>query len=157
MKEGAHDTDECEIMMNRLSEADWGQVVEINKRIQSHEGPWGEIRGGVPDSSGVTEMPYSVLDPLINEFVSLWYEKDLVLLFDWASWQEGRDWYANDNDGKYETLDTETALKLLTAVIRNNRFNEGALLNAFESGVFPKIIDKLVQLIKNARDSAESR
>jgi hypothetical protein len=124
---------------NDLSDDDFASLEDLNTRIQTHTGPWGEIRGGVPDGSGVIEMPYSVLDPLINEFVSMWYEKDLVILFDWASWQEGRDWYANENDAKYET-----ALKLLTAVIRNNQFNEGALLNAFESGVFPKIINKLI-------------
>ncbi len=31
-------------------------------------------------------------------------------------------------------------------MIRNNRFNEGALMGAFESGDFPKIIDRFVRL-----------
>lgn len=131
---------------NNLTSEDHATLKDLNRRIQSHQGPWGEIRGGEPDGSGVLEMPYAVHDPLIDEFVSLWYEKDLVILFDWSSWQEGRDWYANENDEKYETLDIETALKLLTAVIRNSRFNDGALLDAFESGVFPKIINKLVEI-----------
>lgn len=129
----------------KLSTEDWKEIEDINSQIQAHIGAWGEIRGGELDSFGIIEMPYAVHDPLIDEFVRLWYEKNLAIPFDWASWQGGRDWYANENDTKYETLDGETALKLLTAVIRNNRFNEGALLSAFESGVFPKIIDKLVR------------
>ena len=43
-------------------------------------------------------------------------------------------------------IDIEMALKLLTAVIRNDRFNEGALVRAFEDGSFPKIIQKLITI-----------
>ena len=51
--------------------------------------------------------------------------------------------FGDEDDDKYEKLDIETALKLLTAVIRNDRFNEGALVRAFDSGVFLKITQKL--------------
>ena len=74
------------------------------------------------------------------------YENELVVSFDWSAWDEGREWYKNSNESKYEALDIPTALKLLTAVMRNDRFNEGALVSAFESGDFPKIINKLVEL-----------
>ena len=74
------------------------------------------------------------------------YDKNLMVKFNWPEWQEGRDWYALQDDSKYAKLDVETCLKLLTAVIRNDRFNEGALVRAFEDGSFPKIIQKLMTL-----------
>ncbi len=71
---------------------------------------------------------------------------NLIVPFDWPDWQEGRDWYADEAESKYDTLDYETALKLITAVIRNDRFNDGAILRSFESGDFPKIINKFTEL-----------
>jgi hypothetical protein len=91
-------------------------------------------------------MPYAAAKPLVYEFTKTWDEKGLIIPFDWSEWQEGRDWYASADESKYDALDAETALKLLTAVIRNDRFNEGALMRAFESGDFPKIINKFVSL-----------
>lgn len=63
-----------------------------------------------------------------------------------SEWDEGRGWYADTNPAKYESLDHETALRLLTAVIRNDRFSEGALIGAFKGDTFPNIIGKFVSL-----------
>jgi hypothetical protein len=92
-------------------------------------------------------MPFAEPDPLVWEFEQSWYRWHLVLTdFNWPAWSEGRQWYSAPDPAKYDRLDQLTALKLLTAVIRNNRFNEGALMGAFESGDFPKIIDRFVRL-----------
>lgn len=135
-------------LVSKLTNEDWQEIENINAQIQSHKGVWGEIKGGEKDDSGTIEMPYAVTDPLIHKFLELWYDKGLVVPFDWSKWDEGRKWYTDASDQKYKTLDQETALKLLTAVIRNDRFNEGALLRAFEDGEFPKIINTFVSLRK---------
>lgn len=129
-----------------LSEDDWKQIGDLNNRIQTHTGSWGEMITESKTEPGTMVWPYSDEDPLVKEFVKLWYEKNLVVPFDWSDWQEGRDWYASTDDAKYNALDYETALKLLTAVIRNDRFNEGAILRSFESGDFPKIINRFTEL-----------
>lgn len=137
---------EWEDVVAKLTNEDWQEIEDLNAQIQSHTGAWGEIKGGEKDESGIIEMPYAVTDPLINKFLELWYGKELIVQFEWSKWDEGRKWYADTSDQKYKTLDQETALKLLTAVIRNDRFNEGALLRAFEDGEFPKIITTFVSL-----------
>ena len=129
-----------------LSDDDWKRIEDLNSRIQTHTGSWGEMITESKTEPGTMVWPYPDEDPLIREFIELWYEKNLVVPFDWGDWQEGRDWYANTDDSKYDTLDYETALKLLTAVIRNDRFNDGAILRSFESGDFPKIINKFTAL-----------
>lgn len=132
--------------VNNLTDEDWADIESLNAKIQLHTGSWGEMRCGEKDEAGVVQMSYASPDPLVYEFSKTWYEKELVIPFDWSEWQEGRDWYASTDDSKYDSLDSETALKLLTAVMRNDRFNEGALMSAFESGDFPKIINKFVSL-----------
>lgn len=112
----------------------------INARIQDYVGEWGTRHDNERTESGAFVMPWVEQYPLIQDFVSFMYENDLVVKFRWTEWQEGRDWYALDDGSKYDKLDVETALKLLTAVIRNERFNDGALVRAFEDGSFPKII-----------------
>jgi hypothetical protein len=130
----------------KLSSDDWKQIEEINAQVQAHSGPWGEIKGGEKDADGVIQMPYADHNPLIYSLLDVLDDKNLMIPFDWSEWDEGREWFANADESKYDTLDQETALKLITAVVRNARFNEGALLRAFEDGDIPKIINKFVSL-----------
>jgi hypothetical protein len=130
----------------KLSKDDWKEVEDINSQIQSHTGAWGEIKGGEKDEAGRIQMPYADHNPLIYTFLDLWDDKNLIIQFDWSEWDEGREWFASTDNTKYDKLDQETALKLITAVIRNGRFNEGALLRGFEDGDLPKIINKFVSL-----------
>lgn len=118
----------------------------IYARIQDCVGEWGVRHDNEHTKSGVLIFPWVENYFLIQDFVSFMYENKLVVKFSWVEWQEGRDWYALDDESKYGKLDIETSLKLLTAIIRNDRFNEGALVSAFETGVFPKIIQKLTTI-----------
>ena len=127
-----------------LSNTDIEALRSLNARIQSYNGNWGVYHQGKKAESGANTLPWVEQNELIQEFVQFMYDKDLMVYFDWPKWQEGRDWFALEYEAKYEELDTEMALKLLTAVIRNDRFNEGALVRAFEDGALPKLIKKLV-------------
>lgn len=118
----------------------------INARFQDYVGEWGKVHDNEHTESGALVMPWVEQCPLIQDFVSFMYENDLVVKFRWTEWQAGRDWYALDDDSKYDKLDIETALKLLTAIIRNDRFSDGALVRAFEDGSFPMIIQKLITI-----------
>lgn len=130
----------------KLSSEDWKQLEDKNAEIQSHTGSWGEIKGGDKNPDGSIQMPYADHNPLIYSLLYALDDKNLLIPFNWSEWHEGRDWYANTDEAKFDTLDQETALKLITAVVRNARFNEGALLRAFEDGDIPKIINKFVSL-----------
>lgn len=118
----------------------------INARIQDYVGEWGKVHDNERTESGALIMSWVEQYPLIQDFVAFMYDNNLVIPFDWSHWQEGREWYALDDDSKYDKLDVETGLKLLTAIIRNDRFNDGALVRAFEDGSFPKIIQKLITI-----------
>lgn len=129
-----------------LSNADIEALRSLNARIQSHNGEWGVHHASKKAESGANTFPWVEQNELEQEFVQFMYDKDLVINFDWVHWQEGREWFALNDDSKYENLDGETALKLLTTIIRNDRFLNGALAQAFKNGSIPKIINKLLTL-----------
>ena len=55
----------------------------------------------------------------------------LIMGFDWPSWSESQRYF----DGE-PVEDRVVAVKLLTAVVRAERFSEGTLAATVESGVF---------------------
>lgn len=139
------DEDQVLKAFNNLPTDDVQQLKDINVRIGQNTLPWGKWAGGDVDDSGVMQMPYMVQNQVVEDFVRFMYDKGLVLDFDWSGWNKGRAWFRSNDENKYENLDILTILKLLTTIIRNDRFNDGALVDAFEQGIFPKLIDKLVK------------
>lgn len=67
---------------------------------------------------------------------------NIVPIFDWTSWDEGKT-ILNSYDYNYATLDNVTLCKLLTIIVRNDRFIEGYFEMNFENGVIPKIIQAI--------------
>ena len=140
------DTDRVLKAFENLTPDDIKQLEDINVRIQRNTIPWGKLDGGEVDESGVMQWPYMVRNQVVDDFVRFMYDKGLVIDFDWGGWKKGREWYRSIDENKYNNLDSLTILKLLTAVIRNDHFSESAIVNAFEEGTFPKLIDNLVKL-----------
>ena len=58
----------------------------------------------------------------------------------------GRDFFKNKNPDKYNTLNKEWVLKLLTAVARNDRFCDSAWAGLFESGDARKLFKRLLEI-----------
>jgi len=58
---------------------------------------------------------------------------------------------ARDNNIDFDTIDLLNKCKLITAIVRNNRFCEGALVSAFESGLILKILKSIEKEISAKR------
>jgi len=76
------------------------------------------------------------------------YDNNLIIVFDWVKWDEGRDFFKEDDPNKYNNLDREYTLKLLTAVARNDRFCTGVWCNLFKSGTALKLFKRLLETYK---------
>ena len=50
---------------------------------------------------------------------------------------------ARDENFDFDSTDLITKCKLITAIVRNDRFCEGALVAAFESGLILKILKSM--------------
>ena len=77
---------------------------------------------------------------VVYRLIEILDQLNLLIDFDWPGWDEGRRLAASDS---FEGLDSITLLKLLTAIIRNDRFCDGALAAAFQHGIIEKILSQL--------------
>jgi hypothetical protein len=97
---------------------------------------------------GVWTMPWYELSPAAEAYVRAVGESGMMLTgFDWPSWAKTPEAIALHGDREALTQATPDQLaKLLTALIREDRFNEGALGDSFESGIMTAIARRAKEL-----------
>jgi len=90
-------------------------------------------------------------------FVEVAYEDGWVSPeVDWPSWIETEEARQLRDDPAIEQATVEQLQKLLTTVIRQDRFVTGALAEAFETGLLTAILRRVEQLRLAAAESPES-
>jgi hypothetical protein len=139
----------------KLSDKDTAKLKDLNKRVQNHQGKWSKRMGGEEVAENTIEMPWIQNDELIMDFVTFVYDRGLTIVFNWKDWDEGGRLYKSEDQTKYDNVDLETVLKLITSLIRQDRFADGSLAWAFESGNFPKLINRLVELKERIPDKVK--
>lgn len=127
--------------INSLSIDDWNRFFNMIPEIEQSK-TFGIIRGGDEIMNDVIEMPYWDWTTVTQKFVKTMYDIKLVLNFDWGAWKEGSELLKDDNTD-FENLDAETLCKLLTSLIRADRFNDGLLVANFENGKILIIVNAL--------------
>jgi hypothetical protein len=107
-------------------------------------GEW--IQPEVPP--GVISSAWFALNETAERFVADCYVQDWVLAgFDWASWaQTERAQALRDDPAVLASATDHELAQLLTVVIRQSRFVEGALAAAFASGLILGILRRAEQL-----------
>lgn len=143
------DTEEIEqavVAFKNLSVEDVAALAELNTKIQNHYGDWGLHKGGEKNADGSIQMPWVESDSLIWEFINFMNDKHLLPVFEWMNWSEGSDLFISTSATKYDNVSIETALKLIYAATRKERFADGTLAAAFESGGFPILVSRLTSL-----------
>jgi hypothetical protein len=103
---------------------------------------FGEWIDGDKDAEGVTIFPYINTAPIVSRFLEAVYAIPIIIDFDWASWDEGRK-MASDEHFDLDTIDLVTKCRLITAIVRNDRFCEGALVSAFDAGLILRILKSI--------------
>jgi hypothetical protein len=102
---------------------------------------FGEWKGGEKNQDGAITMPWCMSAPIVAEFLDTVYAIPIGISFNWPEWDEGREIARTDFD--FDTVNLVTKCKLITAIVRNDRFCEGALISAFESGLILKILKSI--------------
>jgi hypothetical protein len=134
------------VAFHSLSGDDMATLKDLNTKIQNHEGKWGVSKGGEKTTGGAIQMHWVQNDPLIYEFIDFMADKNLLPVFDWTKWDEGSELFTSEDLTKYDNIDVDAALKLVLAATRKERFADGTMAWAFESGGFPKLVNRLVAL-----------
>lgn len=103
---------------------------------------------------GVFAMPHVNYDELVDEFVRSAYDCGWVLRdFDWPTWKYSAEAIAlRDDQGAIARATPEQLARLLTVVIRQDRFAEGELLNAFDSGLILRIVRRAEAILETGEE-----
>ncbi len=101
---------------------------------------------------GVWSMPYTRYDPEVDRFVTLAYEDGWVRAnFDWGEWSatpEART--LRDDPEALASATPDQLAKLITVLVRQERFSEASLLWACEAGLVLGIVRRAGDLARKA-------
>jgi hypothetical protein len=108
------------------------------------------------DDAGVIHLGWFDLSDACQAFVSEMYELGFVHAFDWRQWlaaPEGRDLARRPE--AVATAGADDLARLLTAIIRSERFGDGQIEGAFESGLLLAIARRAEGLSRANNGSIE--
>jgi hypothetical protein len=135
--------------LESLKPSDWKPILDLIPEIENTK-DFGHLYDDDDEDSEVLTFPFYIEAPVVREFEKHCYELGIVIDFDWSKWDEGRELLSGDKS-VIETLDLITLCKLITAIIRNDRFCDGALIGAFEDGLILRILMKMKDLVQQTR------
>lgn len=95
------------------------------------------------------QMPYFDYSPLVARFIADAYAQKWTLdQFDWPSWKNTEEFRKLMTDTDVLASATPRQLQqLITTVLRQDRFAEGTLAEAFESGLMRRIAERARDIV----------
>lgn len=129
--------------IDALRPNDWNRLFALLPEIEDTT-IFGEVKESEIREDRSFSFPYWISHDVVDKVVNTISELNLMPVFDWNNWKEGRS-ILNNPSFDYKTLDTITLCKLFTVIIRANRFNDGYLVSCFKNGIVPKIIKAIRQ------------
>ena len=129
--------------IHAFTQQDWQPLIELIPKVESTSkfGEWEEEN---------ILFPYCIEAPIVSQFLHIVYRLPIIISFDWGAWEEGRKIASND-DFDLDTLDLPAKCKLITAIVRSDRFSEGTLVSAFESGLILRILKSIEKQIADVK------
>jgi hypothetical protein len=112
--------------------------------LESPDFTFGEWVPAWTDADGVTAMPWFRFSPAADAFL-----RDagaLVQPFDWPAWLDGPEGSRLREPSAVAGASAGDLGRLLTAILRSDRFTEGSLAGAFESGLLTAIARRAKEL-----------
>jgi hypothetical protein len=119
-------------------------LVRFLPTLESPDFSAGAWRGGEEDADGVIQMPWFELSDDAQAFVGELGRHGWIVVFGWRAWEDdARELIEGDG---LATADVETIRRLFTLLVRSDRFVEGQLAWAFESGLMTRVVQRLEAL-----------
>jgi hypothetical protein len=105
-----------------------------------------------PTRDGVSSLGYFVFGPVGEAFLAAVRRGGWVIAgFDWRTWLEGEEGQAlRGRAGALDSASVEQLARLLTAIVRSDRFVEGSIAGAFESGLLTQIARRADALLASS-------
>jgi hypothetical protein len=120
-------------IINSYPKEKWQILFDLIPDIEQSDG-FGESKSGELSEDGSRQLPYYEWSKIVDRFFDIVHnEVPIVISFDWPDWNKGIE-ILHKNSFDYDSLDIATNCKLVTTLIRADRFSDGVLVEAFESG-----------------------
>jgi hypothetical protein len=126
----------------------WERFYDLTRSIYNEKN-FGQIIDSPKRTEAYLEFPHWQYTEKISELVKMTYDMNILVPFDWREWKEGQQ-MINDPEKDFGQLDAVALCKLLTLVVRAERFYEGYLNNCLQNGSVLKIVTALVTKHLNA-------
>ncbi|MCW5766376.1 MAG: hypothetical protein KIT68_10430 [Phycisphaeraceae bacterium] len=105
------------------------------------------VRPSDPARPGVVFIPMLEQSPDVQAFTQVLYELGWVVSFNWPAWQgTPRAKQLFDEPGTIESASALELRLMITAVVRAERFCEGAVHGSIDSGLFGRIARRAAEL-----------
>ncbi len=92
------------------------------------------------------DAPWFTYDTEVVSFVQAVYDHDLLLSFDWPKWSAQAEEYMRRPD-RVRSADLIQLRKLLTALVRGERFVEGLMALAFDRGLIVAPLERMHEVL----------
>jgi len=126
--------------LESMTYADWRPILAYIPRIQSTVS-FGEYR------PMAAMFPYWRAADIVIDFAKDCEAKGVMILFDWMNFVHAQA-QLNAISRDFTHWDILGLCKLLTAILRGDRFNEGLLIQAFQKGLILDILLALDEKLK---------
>jgi hypothetical protein len=115
---------------------------------------FGEWDAPEPREEGVIPLGYFAFSADAAAFIQATYDLGLIRTdLDWPSWHRTPDGHALTTDPqRVASASAEELANVLTALVRGDRFAEGALADAWESGVLLAVVRRAAELVDGTGD-----
>lgn len=125
------------------------------EEIDDPEFKAGEWNAPEKSSEGYFHMPFVNFSPTVVRFIEAAYASGWVLAdFDWPEWaQSSHAMRLRDDPDSIFQADARDLFRLLTMYIRQDKFVEGALLEAFDTGLIKRIVRRAALMTQTNFDN----
>lgn len=106
-------------------------------------------RGGQRGTDGSFVLAWPLYESTVNDTIRLLYDLSIVGPRDWVRWRRTQGDRAED-PRRIASADLDDTLHLLTSIVRGERFADGTIAAAIESGVLLLALDRLLELVDRA-------
>ncbi|MBK9637728.1 MAG: hypothetical protein IPO63_07860 [Bacteroidetes bacterium] len=122
-----------------LTSSDWNKLFSLLPEIEqtTNFGEMEDIQYLTPDVVFAPEIDNA---EIVLQFIDVAYDLGLCISFDWQEWEEGMEILNNRAKVNFNKLDAVTLCKLITTIIRKDKYSEGTLVNLFNDGTVQRII-----------------
>ena len=128
--------------INSYTQQDWKPLLDLIPEIEKIEKFGDDTEATKLLEKGIIHMNPYVEHEIVEEFRQACYAIPIIIGFNWSAWDEGRK-IVSDEHFDYDIIDIPTKCKIITAIVRNDRFCSGSLVGAFETGMILKVLKSI--------------